>query len=39
MQFLPHPGHDVQAIGIVDSKLPTVGVFAKATEIDTPKVI
>jgi len=32
-------GPDVgyEAIGIVDSKLPTVGVFAKATEIDTPK--
>ena len=33
-------GPDVgyEAIGIVDSKLPTVGVFAKATETDTPKV-
>lgn len=25
-----------EAIGIVDSSLPTVGVFAKATEKDTP---
>ena len=33
-------GPDVgyEAIGIVDSSLPTVGVFAKATEKDTPKV-
>ncbi|XP_071979760.1 apoptosis-inducing factor 1, mitochondrial isoform X5 [Engystomops pustulosus] len=32
-------GPDVgyEAIGIVDSALPTVGVFAKATEKDTPK--
>ncbi|KAG7204912.1 hypothetical protein KM043_005305 [Ampulex compressa] len=32
-------GPDVgyEAIGIVDSSLPTVGVFAKATELDTPK--
>jgi len=32
-------GPDVgyEAIGIVDSTLPTVGVFAKATEQDTPK--
>lgn len=32
-------GPDVgyEAIGIVDSTLPTVGVFAKATEKDTPK--
>lgn len=32
-------GPDVgyEAIGIVDSSLPTVGVFAKATEKDTPK--
>jgi apoptosis-inducing factor 1 len=32
-------GPDVgyEAIGIVDSRLPTVGVFAKATEKDTPK--
>lgn len=26
-----------EAIGIVDSSLPTVAVFAKATEGDTPK--
>ena len=26
-----------EAIGIVDSTLPTVAVFAKATEKDTPK--
>lgn len=34
-------GPDVgyEAIGIVDSNLPTVGVFAKATEIDTPKAV
>ncbi len=25
--------------GIVDSKLPTVGVFAKATPADTPKAV
>lgn len=32
-------GPDVgyEAIGIVDSILPTVGVFAKATVMDTPK--
>ncbi|XP_065345633.1 apoptosis-inducing factor 1, mitochondrial [Cloeon dipterum] len=32
-------GPDVgyEAIGIVDATLPTVGVFAKATEADTPK--
>ncbi|XP_078481525.1 apoptosis-inducing factor 1, mitochondrial [Ciona intestinalis] len=32
-------GPDVgyEAIGIIDSTLPTVGVFAKATEKDTPK--
>lgn len=32
-------GPDVgyEAIGLVDSRLPTVGVFAKATEKDTPK--
>lgn len=32
-------GPDVgyEAIGLVDSTLPTVGVFAKATEDDTPK--
>ncbi|KFM61498.1 Apoptosis-inducing factor 1, mitochondrial, partial [Stegodyphus mimosarum] len=28
-----------EAIGIVDSSLPTVGVFAKATEADTPKSV
>ncbi|XP_067131296.1 apoptosis-inducing factor 1, mitochondrial [Centruroides vittatus] len=34
-------GPDVgyEAIGIVDSSLPTVGVFAKATERDTPKAV
>ena len=34
-------GPDVgyEAIGIVDSKLPTVGVFAKATAKDTPKAV
>jgi programmed cell death 8 (apoptosis-inducing factor) len=34
-------GPDVgyEAIGIVDSRLPTVGVFAKATAKDTPKAI
>ncbi|XP_037789754.1 apoptosis-inducing factor 1, mitochondrial-like [Penaeus monodon] len=34
-------GPDVgyEAIGIVDSSLPTVGVFAKATEKDTPKAV
>ena len=26
-----------EAIGLVDSRLPTVGVFAKATEKDTPR--
>lgn len=26
-----------EAIGLVDSSLPTVGVFAKATAKDTPK--
>ena len=31
----PQVGYE--AIGIVDSSLPTVGVFAKATEKDTPK--
>lgn len=28
-----------EAIGIVDSTLPTVGIFAKATESDTPKAV
>ena len=34
-------GPDVgyEAIGIVDSSLPTVGVFAKATTKDTPKAV
>ena len=34
-------GPDVgyEAIGLVDSKLPTVGVFAAATDNDTPKGI
>jgi programmed cell death 8 (apoptosis-inducing factor) len=34
-------GPDVgyEAIGIVDSTLPTVGVFAKATDQDTPKAV
>ena len=31
----PEVGYE--AIGIVDATLPTVGVFAKATEKDTPK--
>merc|ERR1712200_106623 len=33
----PEVGYE--AIGIVDSKLPTVGVFAKATATDTPKAV
>lgn len=34
-------GPDVgyEAIGIVDSSLPTVAVFAKATEKDSPKAV
>ena len=28
-----------EAIGVVDSSLPTVGVFAKAGEKDTPKAV
>ena len=38
---IPHPGPEVgfEAIGIVDSRLPTVGVFARATAQDTPRVI
>ena len=34
-------GPDVgyEAIGLVDSVLPTVGVWAKATEADTPKAV
>ncbi|RWS16828.1 apoptosis-inducing factor 1: mitochondrial-like isoform X2 [Dinothrombium tinctorium] len=31
------PSVGYEAIGIIDSALPTVGVFAKATEKDTPK--
>ncbi|NWU11180.1 AIFM1 factor, partial [Cephalopterus ornatus] len=31
------PNVGYEAIGLVDSSLPTVGVFAKATEKDTPK--
>lgn len=33
------PNVGYEAIGIVDSALPTVGVFAKATEKDTPKAV
>ena len=33
----PEVGYE--AIGIVDSELPTVGVFAKAGEKDTPKAV
>ncbi|KAG8224807.1 hypothetical protein J437_LFUL002252 [Ladona fulva] len=33
----PEVGYE--AIGIVDATLPTVGVFAKATEKDTPKAV
>jgi len=33
----PEVGYE--AIGLVDSSLPTVGVFAKATEKDTPKAV
>lgn len=33
------PDIGYEAIGIVDSKLETVGVFAKATEKDTPKAV
>lgn len=34
-------GPDVgyEAIGIIDPSLPTVGVFAKASEKDTPKAV
>lgn len=34
-------GPDVgyEAIGLVDSSLPTVGVWAKATKQDTPKAV
>ena len=31
----PEVGYE--AIGLVDSRLPTVGVWAKATSADTPK--
>lgn len=31
------PDIGFEAIGLVDSKLPTVGVFAKAQSMDTPK--
>lgn len=33
------PNVGYEAIGIVDSSLPTVGVFAKATEKDTPRAV
>lgn len=33
------PNVGYEAIGIVDSSLETVGVFAKATEKDTPKAV
>lgn len=33
----PEVGYE--AIGLVDSKLPTVGVWAKATKADTPKAV
>ena len=33
----PHIGYE--AIGIVDSSLPTTGVFAKATAQDTPQAV
>lgn len=33
------PDIGYEAIGIVDSTLPTVGIFAKATEKDTPKSV
>lgn len=32
------PNVGYEAIGIVDSSLPTVGVFAKSDESDTPKI-
>lgn len=43
-EFLPcrsdlGPEIGYEAIGIVDSSLPTVGMFAKATEKDTPKAV
>jgi programmed cell death 8 (apoptosis-inducing factor) len=33
------PNVGYEAIGIVDSVLPTFGVFAKATDSDTPKAV
>ena len=33
------PNVGYEAIGIVDSELPTVAVFAKANEKDTPKAV
>ena len=36
--LLAGPEVGFEAIGIVDSRLPTVGVFARATANDTPKV-
>jgi len=33
----PQVGYE--AIGLVDSSLPTVGVWAKATKQDTPKAV
>lgn len=39
LSFRSDLGPDVgyEAIGLVDSSLPTVGVFAKATDQDNPK--
>ena len=41
MHFRSDLGPEVgyEAIGIVDSSLPTCGVFAKASEKDTPKAV
>ena len=33
------PNVGYEAIGLVDSLLPTVGVWAKATKADTPKAV
>ena len=33
------PNVGYEAIGLVDSALPTVGVWAKATKADTPKAV
>ena len=33
------PNVGYEAIGLVDSRLPTVGVWAKATKADTPKAV